>query len=329
MIRECVDGLIADLCTQAGADADRRAGAHDRRQPDHAPPVPGARSHGAGRRAVRAGDRRGGAPTSARELDLAATNAGRTRLRAAVHRGSRGRRHGRRDPVRGAARPGDREPARRRRARTPRSCWATATGCSRRRARPGPAFEGAQISCGQRAAPGRDRAGAHRPRDAGAAVPRDRPGRVVATSPASTPPRSPACAVSGIIEAVAELFLAGVLTTDGVIDGALAGRIAADRARRPHVLLRAARRAGRATPGHHAERRPPDPAREGRALRRVPAADGCLRHRDRRPHPAGRGVRRAHRPGARDGAGPGARLRSRPASRAPATPPAPARGSRC
>ena len=39
-------------------------------------------------------------------------------------------------------------------APTPRSCSATASGCSPARRPTGPAFEGAQISCGQRAAPG-------------------------------------------------------------------------------------------------------------------------------------------------------------------------------
>ena len=85
----------------------------------------------------------------------------------------------------------------------------------------GPAFEGAQISCGQRAAPGAiervriDRA-TFEPRytvvgderwsdDEGAPVP------------------TGVCG-SGIIELVAELFLAGVITPEGVIDGGLAAR---------------------------------------------------------------------------------------------------------
>ena len=50
------------------------------------------------------------------------------------------------------------------------------------------------------------------------------------------------------------------------------GAHAPDRSGRPDVLLRGARR--RAPPGHHAERRPADPAREGGALRGMPAADG-------------------------------------------------------
>ncbi|MDH3714953.1 MAG: ASKHA domain-containing protein [Gammaproteobacteria bacterium] len=93
----------------------------------------------------------------------------------------------------------------------------------------GPAFEGAQISCGQRAAPG--------------AIER------VRIDPISLEPRykiigsdlwsdqqgfddstaslgiTGVCG-SGIIEAVAEMFLAGVISTDGVIDGSLAARSA-------------------------------------------------------------------------------------------------------
>ena len=91
----------------------------------------------------------------------------------------------------------------------------------------GPAFEGAQISCGQRAAPG--------------AIER------VRIDPATLEPRfkiigsdlwsdDPAFAGetartgitgvcgSGIIEVIAEMFLAGILDVDGVIDGSLAAR---------------------------------------------------------------------------------------------------------
>lgn len=91
----------------------------------------------------------------------------------------------------------------------------------------GPAFEGAEISCGQRAAPG--------------AIERFR------IDPQTLEPRFKVIGVdqwsdeegfaeaveavgvtgicgSGIIEAVAELFLAGVLTHDGLIDGAAASR---------------------------------------------------------------------------------------------------------
>jgi uncharacterized 2Fe-2S/4Fe-4S cluster protein (DUF4445 family) len=81
----------------------------------------------------------------------------------------------------------------------------------------GPAFEGAQISCGQRAAPGaiervridRDTLDL-RYRTVGSDLWSDEPGAPTPTG---------VCG-SGIIELVAELYLAGVLTTDGVIDPA-------------------------------------------------------------------------------------------------------------
>jgi len=89
----------------------------------------------------------------------------------------------------------------------------------------GPAFEGAQISCGQRAAPG----AIERVRiDRETLEPRFKvigcdlwsgdPGFADATVGLGV---TGVCG-SGIIEAIAELFLAGVVTEDGVIDGALA-----------------------------------------------------------------------------------------------------------
>ena len=87
----------------------------------------------------------------------------------------------------------------------------------------GPAFEGAQISCGQRAAPG----AIERVRiDAETLEPRIRVIGCDAWSdePAFGGTRVTGVCGSGIIEAIAELHLAGVLTTDGTIDGALAKR---------------------------------------------------------------------------------------------------------
>ena len=87
----------------------------------------------------------------------------------------------------------------------------------------GPAFEGAQISCGQRAAPGAiervridDRTLEPRFTVIGDDRWSDEPGfdTTIVTG---------VCG-SGIIEVVAELFLVGILTSDGVIDGALAER---------------------------------------------------------------------------------------------------------
>ena len=85
----------------------------------------------------------------------------------------------------------------------------------------GPAFEGAQISCGQRAAPGaieRVRIDPEtlelRYRTIGSEVWSDEPGAPTPTG---------VCG-SGIIELVAELYLAGILTGEGVIDPAAADR---------------------------------------------------------------------------------------------------------
>ncbi len=91
----------------------------------------------------------------------------------------------------------------------------------------GPAFEGAQISCGQRAAPG----AIERVRiDRETLVPRfrvigselwsDDPGFGAATAVSGV---TGICG-SGIIEVLAELYLAGVITQDGVIDGGMATR---------------------------------------------------------------------------------------------------------
>ncbi|MDF2780648.1 MAG: drug:proton antiporter, partial [Geminicoccaceae bacterium] len=91
----------------------------------------------------------------------------------------------------------------------------------------GPAFEGAQISCGQRAAPGAiervriDRASLEpRFKVIGSDLWSDEPGFDAATR------RSGVTGIcgSGIIEALAEMFLAGILKSDGIIDGAMAAR---------------------------------------------------------------------------------------------------------
>ncbi|MFN8224103.1 MAG: ASKHA domain-containing protein [Gaiellales bacterium] len=87
----------------------------------------------------------------------------------------------------------------------------------------GPAFEGAQISCGQRAAPG----AIERVRiDPETLEPRL---RVIGCDSWSDEPGFAEAEVtgvcgSGIIEAIAELHLAGVIATDGTIDGSLAAR---------------------------------------------------------------------------------------------------------
>ena len=91
----------------------------------------------------------------------------------------------------------------------------------------GPAFEGAQISGGQRAAPG----AIERVRiDRETLEPRF---RVIGVDAWSNEPAFAAGVAdtgisgicgSGIIEVVAEMFLAGIVTEDGVIDGSLAAR---------------------------------------------------------------------------------------------------------
>jgi uncharacterized 2Fe-2S/4Fe-4S cluster protein (DUF4445 family) len=93
----------------------------------------------------------------------------------------------------------------------------------------GPAFEGAQISCGQRAAPGaieRVRIDPEtlepRFRVIGSDKWSDDPGFAEATRQIGV---TGVCG-SGIIEALAEMYLAGIINQDGVVDGALAARSA-------------------------------------------------------------------------------------------------------
>jgi uncharacterized 2Fe-2S/4Fe-4S cluster protein (DUF4445 family) len=91
----------------------------------------------------------------------------------------------------------------------------------------GPAFEGAQISCGQRAAPGAIERVRIDPvtlepriKIIGADMWSDEPGF---SEVAATLGVTGVCG-SGIIEALAELFLAGVIKSDGTINGACAAR---------------------------------------------------------------------------------------------------------
>jgi uncharacterized 2Fe-2S/4Fe-4S cluster protein (DUF4445 family) len=91
----------------------------------------------------------------------------------------------------------------------------------------GPAFEGAQISCGQRAAPGAiervriDRLSLEpRFKVIGCDLWSNEPGFVEATQTTGV---TGICG-SGIIEIVAEMYLAGIISGDGVIDGALAAK---------------------------------------------------------------------------------------------------------
>jgi uncharacterized 2Fe-2S/4Fe-4S cluster protein (DUF4445 family) len=98
----------------------------------------------------------------------------------------------------------------------------------------GPAFEGAQISCGQRAAPGAiervriDRATlAPRFKVIGCDAWSDEPGFARDVAGVGV---TGICG-SGIVEAVAEMYLAGIVTRSGLVDGAGAGD-----ARCPYVV---------------------------------------------------------------------------------------------
>jgi uncharacterized 2Fe-2S/4Fe-4S cluster protein (DUF4445 family) len=91
----------------------------------------------------------------------------------------------------------------------------------------GPAFEGAQISCGQRAAPGAiervriDRETLEpRFKVIGSDLWSDAPGFNEATAATGI---TGVCG-SGIIEVVAEMYLAGIINQDGVVDGRLSAR---------------------------------------------------------------------------------------------------------
>jgi uncharacterized 2Fe-2S/4Fe-4S cluster protein (DUF4445 family) len=91
----------------------------------------------------------------------------------------------------------------------------------------GPAFEGAQISCGQRAAPGAiervriDRETLEpRFKVIGSDLWSDDPAFAAATAATGI---TGVCG-SGIIEVIAEMYLAGIINQDGVLDGRLAAR---------------------------------------------------------------------------------------------------------
>ena len=91
----------------------------------------------------------------------------------------------------------------------------------------GPAFEGAQISCGQRAAPGAIERVRIDPltleprfRVIGCELWSDEPGFAEATRKTGV---TGVCG-SGIIEIIAEMYLSGVINQDGVVDGELAAR---------------------------------------------------------------------------------------------------------
>jgi uncharacterized 2Fe-2S/4Fe-4S cluster protein (DUF4445 family) len=91
----------------------------------------------------------------------------------------------------------------------------------------GPAFEGAQISCGQRAAPGAIERIRIDPKTLeakfkviGSDLWSDEPGFNEAVARTGV---TGICG-SGIIEVIAEMYLAGIISQDGVVDGGLAAR---------------------------------------------------------------------------------------------------------
>ena len=91
----------------------------------------------------------------------------------------------------------------------------------------GPAFEGAQISCGQRAAPGAIERVRIDPQTLvarfkviGSDLWSDEPGFAEAVAATGV---TGICG-SGIIEVIAEMYLAGIINQDGVVDGQLAER---------------------------------------------------------------------------------------------------------
>ena len=139
----------------------------------------------------------------------------------------------------------------------------------------GPAFEGAQISGGQRAAPG----AVERVRiDPQTLEPRF---RVIGSEVWSDDPEFDDATAgvgitgicgSGIIEVVAEMFLAGIISSDGVIDGGLAARtsrIVAEGRTFSYILHE-----GSVDIRITQNDVPPDPAGQGGPVRGCQAADG-------------------------------------------------------
>ena len=222
--------------------------------------------------------------TTAAELGIKAHPGARVYV-LPVHRRPRRCRHGGGDPGRDAAPRRPNDAAWSTSGRTPRSCSATATACSPRRARPGPAFEGAQISGGQRAAPG--------------AIERVRIDR------ATLEPRFKIIGSRPVVRRAR--LRRRERRARGDRDLRLGHRRGDRRAvprrrdhdrrdrRRPAGRDRTARivpdgrtfsyvlHDGQPADRHHPERRAGDPARQGRALRRRPTADGPRRRRVRRP----------------------------------------------
>ena len=198
----------------------------------------------------------------------------------------------------------------------------------------GPAFEGAQISSGQRAAPGAierveiDPATKEpRFRVIGCELWSDDPGFADATAQTGV---TGICG-SGIIEVIAEMRMAGLVDASGLIGSAEQTGTAALRARGPHPRLPAPRRA-RATGGPRILVTQGDVRAIQLAKSALYAGARLLMDQlgvDSVDRVVLAGAFGAHiSPEARDGARHDPRLRPRQASPPPATPPAPARASR-
>ena len=257
-VRKALDGLIA-LAGDAGRDqAGRDPRAGDRRQPDHAPPPARHRPDAARRRAVRAGHRPGRPDDRPPSSACAPTRApASTSCRAS--------------PATSAPTP----PASswpRSRTEAERMTLVVDVGTNaeivlgdRRRllaasSPTGPAFEGAQISGGQRAAPG----AIERVRiDRDTLEPRFRVigvrrlvGRAGLRGGRRRPSRaSPASAARGSSRSSPSCSWPASSTADGVIDGALAARTPRIVPGRPDLQLRAPR--GRRSRGRPADRASP------------------------------------------------------------------------
>ena len=167
----------------------------------------------------------------------------------------------------------------------------------------GPAFEGAQIICGQRAAPGaieRVRIDPEtleaRIKVIGCELWSDEAGFEAETGDTGV---TGICG-SGIIEALAEMYLAGLIRPDGTIDGGMGARtdqLQAEERTFSYRLFRGGRPRHPRLPG----RRPGDPACQGGALCRRPAAHGPAGHCRAGPDRTGRGFRHPYRTEIRHG----------------------------
>ena len=304
-IRAALNDLITDLLATSRRACRRVARHRDRRQPDHASHRAGHRPDAARSGTVHAGHRRGDPHDGARPRPRRSQRHAPSSVRAS--------------PATSAPTPPRRcSPKARTAARngscwstsapTPRSCSAAPSDNSPASSPTGPAFEGAQISL-RPARHGRcHRTRPHRPRHARAAFKvigcdlwSDDPGFAAATEDLTI---SGVCG-SGIIEVIGEMYLAGVIDSEGVVRGENA-----ERARTSSPTTARSAMCSTAPPGRvvdHSERRTGDPTCQGGAACRHRSADGLCRRRCARRHALGRRLRRPHRSAVRTRARPGTR----------------------